>query len=905
MSNEISPLNDSKEDNDIEIELGQIIKLIAPGNSELNEKTYYIKYLDENKIKLFDPYTNTLKNLNLENGNFADESIVGIEILYVPEKKGFARQNGLVTGVGISIEFGGRFPQIINGEITNLEEDMIELTMLNREKIYIDFQYQGIPEELEIVSIKPFDINVDQDKNIEPDDLEDENKSVYDEDFLDVDGDDENLFDYEQEFNQTENLEILNEGLNIIEGEIEDIDVDIEFIASEQNKRFSLKKQIDSLLDDLLSRIPNNERSKDKIAEINKNIVRFKELRTAFSNFEEDGNIENPKYKHFNRDYRPLIEQLKKINQKLLWMVPIIGTRKKIYDIDLLETTNDDYIVDTTDNFINNYMNIQEMYRDNVTNVDDKYIYLQQNINNLQKNYLNLEDKNDVIQTIDVINDVECFVENFDNLSSSAFKEETINNAYNYKQVVNKGKSIILKDPITKVKSKMQIIEPEKINLKGFVIRSDNHRLYSQLFLHEKNIYKKANLNSYYSYKNIPDNFDFENVIIDENYERYDLELNNSMPYKITYNDVVNYDERNNEEVYDKFLTSIIPSNDDFIKKIHKTNHSTSIYDFVNSLECFSIKQDDIHFTNYQLINKIVDRNINNFKKLLATREKVYLNNTASKRNEISLLERIFTNDDASLIEEVKTNYNLNVKDTNLEKINKIINEDGGHNITLLLSKTLLPLSQDVNYDQKIEEELEKIDRGEDIEDGQVSEGGLGECKQVVIAKKYTTIEDLKRDNNDDTVIYDREYDNTRYDIMEEFESDMEIMKPEALQRKIVEHLVNTVGVNEKDAVRDAKSMISGRKLVEEGEYAILDLGEYEYRYYERKNNVWRLNEDYNDKMPDDALFCNLKQKCLAINDKCSPLEKHTNNIEKSVLNRIAQHFSEELITLQERKNQN
>ena len=57
--------------------------------------------------------------------------------------------------------------------------------------------------------------------------------------------------------------------------------------------------------------------------------------------------------------------------------------------------------------------------------------------------------------------------------------------------------------------------------------------------------------------------------------------------------------------------------------------------------------------------------------------------------------------------------------------------------------------------------------------------------------------------------------------------------------------------------------------------------------------------------MPDDALFCNLKQKCLAINDKCSPSEKHTNNIEKSVLNRIAQHFSEELITLQERKNQN
>ena len=58
-------------------------------------------------------------------------------------------------------------------------------------------------------------------------------------------------------------------------------------------------------------------------------------------------------------------------------------------------------------------------------------------------------------------------------------------------------------------------------------------------------------------------------------------------------------------------------------------------------------------------------------------------------------------------------------------------------------------------------------------------------------------------------------------------------MKPEELQSKIVDHLINAVGVNEKDAVRDAKSMISGRKLIEEGEYAILDLGEFEYRYYE------------------------------------------------------------------------
>ena len=130
------------------------------------------------------------------------------------------------------------------------------------------------------------------------------------------------------------------------------------------------------MLDDLLSRIPNNERTKDKIYEINKNIIRFKELRQQFSNYEIDGNIENPKYKHKNKDYKPLVESLLKMKQKLLWLVPIIQVQKKIYDIDQMETKNDDYIVDTTDNFVNNYLDIIKLYNDNVTSIDDKYIYL-------------------------------------------------------------------------------------------------------------------------------------------------------------------------------------------------------------------------------------------------------------------------------------------------------------------------------------------------------------------------------------------------------------------------------------------------------------------------------------------------------------------------------------------------
>lgn len=899
MSNEnksINKTNDELNEN-IEIMLGQIIKLIAPDNMELNEKTFYIKYLDDNKIRLFDPYAKILKVLNLESGTFTDESIIGIEILYNPEHKGYARQNGLFPGTGITIEFGGNIPEIINGEITNLEEDMIELKVINVDtKIYIDFKYQGIPEELEIIEIKPFDLDLvatekKQVTQIEKDEGDDD---LFDDDYLDED-DDELLFNYDEELKIEENLVILDEALDVIDN-IEDIDIDIEIAARNENKRFSLNKQIDSMLDDLLARIPSNERSKQKIYEINKNIIRFKELRYLFSNYKEDGNIENPKYKHLKEDYKPLLESLKKLDKKFSWLLPIIEVKKKIYDIDMLETTNDDYIIDRSDNFVKNYIETFELYRDNVTNVDEKYIYLEQNINDLQKNYVYNNDTTNIINIIDVFKDIECFVENYDNISSSAYKNEGIINTYNYKLKLLGGKNILEIDPITKLTSYKKIIEPEKLYFKGFVVMPDEYQNYNKTILKETTIYEKANINSTFKFHKIPDNYEYENIIIDDDFSKINLETNNINPFKITFNNYMNYEDMDNKDVYDNFLNAIIPSINDIIINKFKQIESMNVYEFINKLEVFNIYHGDINSQHHEIISNIIKKKIISMKKTLASREKEYLNINASNRNELKLLERILTNDDIPLINDIIKNYNIIDKLSNSEQLNKMIIEDGGKNFTILISKILLPLSQDMNYEQRIEEEMQKVDNMEENNEG------IGECDQFVIAKKYNNIEDLKRDNGNQELLYDREYDNTRYDIMEEFETDRDILKPEALEQKVMMHLINVVGVEDKQAKRDAISMISGKKLVVKNEYAILDLGDYEYRYYERKNDNWVLNEDFNDKMPDDAAFCNLKQKCLTIKDKCSPVDKHHITIEKNILNQIATHFSEELNTLQNRK---
>ena len=110
-------------ENKLDLDLGQIIKIIAPINDNLHQKILFIDYLDDKKIILINQEEGKIIELNVSGNIITDESIESIQILYNPKEKGYARQNNLIIGVSISIEFGGGgvVPTIINGEITNLE----------------------------------------------------------------------------------------------------------------------------------------------------------------------------------------------------------------------------------------------------------------------------------------------------------------------------------------------------------------------------------------------------------------------------------------------------------------------------------------------------------------------------------------------------------------------------------------------------------------------------------------------------------------------------------------------------------------------------------------------------------------------------------------------------------------
>ena len=151
-----SELNETKENkNPCHLELGDVIEISAPNNQLYDKQTFYILYIDNELMNVTNIQDQSISDIKFDKvGNIRDESITEISLLGRSEEKGYARQHMLLPKTWVDIHFGGEVPTIITGEITNLEEDMIEITTYpDLGAIYIDFQYKGIPKDIPIEEI--------------------------------------------------------------------------------------------------------------------------------------------------------------------------------------------------------------------------------------------------------------------------------------------------------------------------------------------------------------------------------------------------------------------------------------------------------------------------------------------------------------------------------------------------------------------------------------------------------------------------------------------------------------------------------------------------------------------------------------------------------------------------------
>jgi len=905
------------------LELGDIIKIASSSNTDLNNNIFYITYIDNEKCKLINVETKNQIILNITDSEFDDKSIETIEIINRSREIGYARQNNLVVDRWITIVFGGDIPTTINGKITNLDEDMIELTLWpTSETIYIDFAYKGIPENLPIEKIMDFK---DPTKTAVVEESKEKTQSDFETDGDALDEDDEeetkdeekdNLIDeFYQESKTIRDIEQEKEDRNIELIQADDIvfgesfeDVEETIIVSESEKRFTLQNQANDLLDDLLSTVPSIDRTKETLNNLHKIVERFKELRQTYSEIDNKSN--NLKIKKKPKNFKPIIKNLLNLDTKIKWLLPICKTKKLIYDFEIDEDDADVGIkpVNLSESQNNSY-DIQKQYKENtIPSGDNKYLFLNKNINNYFVPFENSELDKDILISKSVNTDINTIISNVDDYVSYTL-DGNVNNEFTKKY---KGYNIQLsknsfipqkflnKNTYKSVDEReITINDSEKINITGFLTLSHPIIKYSNINLPKTSIYDKSRLNLIpFYYKNILKNKSLikTNILDEETINKSGLDLKVNDKYLTEFESYLFSEDKSlvdrDSNTYENFLNNMFPNTLELFNTLSKNlSDSTSIYTILKYLQPFMIFSEDLTFKVYEAMVKLIEKNILELKSKMIQNQKefsTYINYNYNRdigfKN--SYLFNSLNNDFVSTILE---NYSLQ-KETTSEFIRKLLILDNGNLYMNALSLTDIELFINENIDEKIQNKINELDNNQEPEKTE-------DCKNFVIAKAYIDFDELNEDNDNPDVYFDVKYDETRYDIIDELSEQQESMDKEEFNEFLIEHLVKNVGLSIEKASIDADALINKKKRVNTNDYAYIVNDSGENIFYKRtSDNKW-LHDKELDGMPvSKEMFCNLKKSCISINKECGDIQINKEEIKKQLIKDMLSNFENETL---------
>jgi hypothetical protein len=874
---------------DLSLELSDIIQIISPLNKDSHEEIYIIKYIDNKIIKLIN--TDSLLELIInigDDGNLVEDYIAEIHLLDRNDDKGYIKQNNLKIDSWIDIHFSGDLPYIVTGKITNIEEDMIEITTIKNETIYIDFAYQGIPLDL---NIKEINTRPEPKENIEDlpvsdkteltkeqkQELEQEQEEEYEMDFYVL-----------PEEPETKNIQKdIIDADNIIFGE--ELDEITETVnIDDQYKRYSIESQTNDMLDDLLSTIPAVERTNKVLNNIHTIIERYKQLRLQFSIFDDNQNANKPELKGPN--YKPLIDNLYNMNQKLYWILPIVTLKKKIY-LESSDFDQDDYI--TTENNLlgldlNDQMTLYDNYISNSQSNDkNKYQYLYQQLNEYFTPYVNNQNNEGILKQVNT--DILALINNYDD-----YNTDVVN-------VFSSGKEEL--EEIVKQKYVLQqyniglknghLTNNDKIHFNSFLMMPEPVVRFSAISLPETDILTRSNLNNlFFNYwqifnkKTIVDSNEFteENFLKgirhylfdNDDIEKIDDDKKPIQGARDEQDDELlekskkEYSKLNYDEKFKIYLDSIIPKTKmlfEIIKKyIDKPINMVSI---INYLEPFMIYRDDISFKQFQKIMFYIKEKLVEYKKTFQEKKILFseLKVPVSKKIPLSIFET-FT---SSEIENLK-DYSINseIMHSSSEILRKISIRDNGKLYNDIISLSNIELQGLENFNEIINDQLLKLD----IKSG---------CGDYKISKKYTNEDDIKRDNNK-KIYYDDEYDKTSYDYLQKYDKEIKTLPENEKLLFLSKKLQENKDITPENSVVEAKAIIDGKKEVYNNSYAILDL-DGNITYYKRSNNKWIIDNDITTDITDKGL-CNIQPECLTVSDDCKNGDSIINqSLFKNILN--------------------
>ncbi len=921
LNTELSMMNQdttSIDKNDLLFEYGDIVELVAPNNNEYHETTNFIHYIDEYKMALTNVSSLRESVLNFDtNGYLNEESIIDINLLSRASERGYARQNKLLPNTWIDIHFGGEVPQIITGQISNLEEDMIEInTYPDLITIYIDFKYQGLPLDIHIDKIVIREKPSSMKSNLSlaslkegetPEDDEEDLSSVY------YDEQDEFSINIPEDAKSEPNIknvlkEMYTDANTITFGEkLEDIPQLVE--VPESQKKYSLDAQVSDMMDEMLSTIPNSKRTKRVLNNIHTLIERYVHLREKFSNFNDNNEIMDRKV--FGEFYKPLVEKLFHLNQNLLWIMPIVMNRRKI-NVDPEKIGGEFFDIvseDMTESF-SSVLDLKErFYKKGSNDQTVSYDLIQNREKDIHRPFDKAFDANKCVTTKEVDNNIEAVVDNLSNFYSSVFQNSVVAKKRFLIQKYNLGEKKLVETKTVTNKKKISFekqTDNDEICIKSFLTLPSSVIKFSEIKLNNSSILTKSMLHqNYLSLFRLLNNKAKPNELMIEDFSKMlDYDVMEQSTEKKLFDDmnefVINSDEFENLENYDndekyrKLLEVIIPYSRNLIKMYQKhITNSMTLVQVVKKLEPFAIEMDTIEYGQYMEIRYFIKTKIAELKKKISEKYSDFnVLKTATLNNELNTntILRILSENGGDFSDAFFKHYKfletekLNTKQSASEILHKMTIVDNNKLYTDMISSILISLNSvdgilntmqgsidDMNDEVKIKSE---------------------ECGTKYLSNKYSSLSELQKDNEKEDLYFDTDLDDTPYEIMKKYEKEQKEMPTDLFFTFLVENLTSRHGVAIEDANEFAETLIAKKKKVKDNHYAIVEIlpkvdkdinvdslsqnekesieNEADIRkkvyYYRRLKDNWIKDEDINENsfFDNNTLFCNLSSRnCL------------------------------------------
>lgn len=941
----------------ITLELGDIIEIIAPSNHEIHEITALIAYIDARKIKMIHVSTKKFYQLNIaEDGTFTDESIQRIYLLNRSEEPGFARQNGLLPKLWVDVYFGGEIPVIVTGEITNLEEDMIEITTYPElVPIYINFGYQGIPEDIPIEKIlirdKPISLaklgslsllrqNLEEGEMYEGDVVTDLANIEYTETGESIiripEGAvlDENIRDTLHELYIDANTIVFGEQLGEVAQLVE---------VPESQRRYGIDVQVNDLMDELLSTIPNSQRTKQVLDGIHMLIGRFKELRSQFSKFDANENAYAPKW--VGAYAKPLVDRLERLDRNLRWIIPVISNRRKIYDVDIALDTPDTIVETFAEGAGAIETMCEEYYKNNAKDQTLNYSAMQNRIQSWM-NPVNLPTRDGGLSRVNVQADIDVIVDNLEDFYSSVYgnagiiRRKFVVQRYNLgltkleDQILKNGKTVYLRGPMT---------PNDTAQVKSILMMPAPIMRYSRIDLPSTSIIDKAALhqNMLFLFRLLRKDVDILPHVIQDLSNEFDydkLEKETKQEFLtgihefLLEEDGVYVDEK---EKYHKFLETVLPQTRFLVKAVRKyITDQVSFVHVVQALEPYSIYAGDITYKQYVEIRQLIRDQIKDYKQdtekrgiaLSALRNAKYA--VSPKPNTIL---RLLT-EKKDFEEAFFQTYSFLSKDNKLgsaEILNQMIAMDNGSLYTTVLSSIMVSLmTPGLLLDSLSGPNVDDMTENEKI--------NPTDCSRRYLAKRYSSLKELQKENNVDEIFYDKEFDDTPYEILQKYKDQQKAMLPDLFLEFLTENLIHMHDCPREIARDLAITMIAKKKRIVDGEYALLEVRPHlppdideasvdtkaveleaemrkKIQYYRRLKNNWVKDEEIDDQafLDTNTLFCNVSKDCIknTRNKVCEPLdfaaERMQEIAKKKMLSEFDKRYSVQAEELEEELEKN